>query len=131
MTKGNDMSSTHVLSLILAVLITAVGTHVMDAYAIKSRVDTIESNQHMVLDYLAADKVRWDKYETIDRPTILNGQRVILKCMYALKHGELDRECDWELWKGQNNKNILPDSMKYIPKEEPVPVVADKARLGH
>ena len=54
------------------------------------------------------------EFKENDLPTILNGQRVILKCMAALKHGDDDAECDWELWHERRTR-FQP---KHYPTEE-------------
>jgi hypothetical protein len=130
MTKDNEAISSKQLVQVFLVLIStlagSLGMHVLDAFEIKGRVEQIQTNQKDVMDYVAKDKIRWEKLTNEDFPGIVKAQWLINKrlCAYLISHGEADKECSHELYneeklpvkssKKQNNK--LADMQVVTPR---------------
>jgi hypothetical protein len=93
-----------IVSNLLLAFVAALGTHYLDVLAVKDRVENIRTEQIENSKWRIEDQARWQRYDEVDLPTLLNGQRVLLKCIWAQKHGEIDRECDWEVWQTRNRK---------------------------
>lgn len=91
-----------VVSNLLLALVAALGTHYLDVIAVKDRVDMVQQEQIEDSKWRLESQARWKRFDETDMPTLLNGQRVMLRCLWAQKHGEIDRECDWEVWSQKN-----------------------------
>src|ERR1700756_276782 len=96
----------------LLVLLAASVVHFVDVLTVKDRVDMIQAahilnTQWRIESEEAIKKLR--RRDDENMITWLNGQRVILKCLYKLKHGEEDRECDWQLWRAHASERDESD----------------------